>query len=162
MQRRRAACMAPLRRAAAMQVAVKTVTFQERGGCGGGAQARAIAEAAITFSLSHPHVIATYFHEIKPLHVGPEGAADDDAAGSTHRRTGAVGAAVMNDERLQDWKLFLVQEFCEGGSLRNLVDRRGFVNQLGRVKLVRPCPTFLVTAMRPRAPFSHRCVATCG
>eukprot|EP00892_Ulva_mutabilis_P010840 jgi/Ulvmu1/8128/UM040_0023.1 len=135
-----------------LNVAVKTVTFQERGGGGGGAQARAIAEAAITFSLSHPHVIATYFHEIKPMSVapasGPEAntvsAAAQVAPGSGARQgAGAVGAAVMNDERLQDWKLFLVQEFCEGGSLRGLVDRRAFVNHHGRVKL-RKCVECLV------------------
>ena len=51
-------------------MAVKTVTFQERSS-GGSAQQRAIAEAAITFSLTHPNVIATYFHEIKPLTVRP-------------------------------------------------------------------------------------------
>ena len=49
---------------------MKTVTFQERSS-GGSAQQRAIAEAAITFSLTHPNVIATYFHEIKPLTVRP-------------------------------------------------------------------------------------------
>lgn len=36
---------------------------------GGGAQRRAIAEAAITFSLSHPNVVATYHHDIKPLKI---------------------------------------------------------------------------------------------
>lgn len=127
---------------AAVQVAVKTVTFQERSS-GGGAQARAIAEAAITFSLSHPNVIATYFHEIKPLQFAPDGAAAAAPPATSGRRNGAVSAAVLSDARLQDWKLFLVQEFCEGGSLRNLVDSRGFVNQHGRVKLVclLPCHT---------------------
>jgi hypothetical protein len=63
---RRRSCMTPL----GVQVAVKTVTFQERfEAAGGTAQQRAIAEAAITFSLTHDNVIATYFHEIKPLQV---------------------------------------------------------------------------------------------
>ena len=49
---------------------------QERGANVLGARARgstalerAIAEGAITLTLSHPHVVSTYCHEIKPMHV---------------------------------------------------------------------------------------------
>ena len=38
---------------------------------------------------------------------------------------------------LQDWKLFLVQEFCEGGSLRHAIDRCIFITPDCKTKLVR-------------------------
>jgi serine/threonine protein kinase len=38
---------------------------------------------------------------------------------------------------LQDWKLFLVQEFCEAGSLRAAIDRRIFLTPDCKTKIVR-------------------------
>jgi hypothetical protein len=53
-----------------LPVAVKTVIFQDRA-CGGEkAQQRAITEAAITSSVSHPNVVATLSYDLQPLHHG--------------------------------------------------------------------------------------------
>jgi hypothetical protein len=52
-----------------LPVAVKTVVFQDRA-CGGEkAQRRAITEAAITTSVSHPNVVATLSYDLQPLHA---------------------------------------------------------------------------------------------
>ncbi len=49
-------------------MAVKTVVFQDRA-CGSEkAQQRAITEAAITSSVSHPNVVATLSYDLQPLH----------------------------------------------------------------------------------------------
>jgi serine/threonine protein kinase len=105
-----------------VQVAIKTVVFQDR--AASRAQQRAIAEAAITFSLSHPNVVHTYYHEIKPLEIPGGGTLDLVDKQDRH-------------DRIQDWKLFLVQEYCEEGSLRKAIDRRCFLTPGGKTKLVR-------------------------
>lgn len=50
-------------------VAVKTITFQDQMVGGEKAQQTAIMEAAISSSLAHPNVVATYSYDIKPLRV---------------------------------------------------------------------------------------------
>ena len=72
-------------------VAVKTLTFQDQGNViGDKGRNTAIMEAAISSSMSHPNVVATYYHEIKPMKVeGMEGA---ETAGM-----------------IADWKLYIVQ-----------------------------------------------------
>jgi hypothetical protein len=53
-----------------LPVAVKTVVFQDTA-CGGEkAQKRAITEAAITSSVSHPNVVATLSYDLQPLQHG--------------------------------------------------------------------------------------------
>jgi hypothetical protein len=98
-----------------MQVAIKTVVFQEAppppdSSSGGGAAAeaprrargstaleRAIAEGAITLTLSHAHVVSTYYHEIKPLQVPPasEGSHLVDRGGVQVRRRRHAGIMLM-------------------------------------------------------------------
>ena len=63
-----------------MQVAVKTIVFHgqdeaapaQPGGPHRTALERAIAEGSITLSLSHPNVVATYYHDVKPLRMANE------------------------------------------------------------------------------------------
>jgi serine/threonine protein kinase len=182
-----------------LPVAVKTVVFQDRS-CGGEkAQRRAITEAAITSSVSHPNVVATLSYDLQPLHSpgaemeagtlhlqraaalqgqvsdwcalmeGGPGEVDQLIGPSFARKRGVcafVGGCRVQAARvavvaatafLLPWgarrapraaasprpaapahaaspprpspypprrKLFLVQEFCNGGSLRQAVDSR--------------------------------------
>jgi len=71
-------------------VAVKTINFQDRIIGGDKGQNAAIMEAAISSSMSHPNVVATYYHEIKPMRV--EGMKVADSA-----------------DMVMDWKLYIVQ-----------------------------------------------------
>ncbi|KAF5827964.1 hypothetical protein DUNSADRAFT_18452, partial [Dunaliella salina] len=57
-------------------------------------QARAILEAAVSASMSHPNIVTTYHYDIKPIRADPDGLQVDAMAG------------------MDDWKLFLVQEYC--------------------------------------------------
>ncbi|KXZ53724.1 hypothetical protein GPECTOR_6g641 [Gonium pectorale] len=97
---------------------------------GGGSDpraARALADAAISTSLSHPNIVATYTHTLQPLR---DACPEDPLAlstpsplssqspipasgGSSTGTTGAIfgGAAV--------WKLTLIQELCDAKSLRH-------------------------------------------
>jgi hypothetical protein len=81
-------------------VAIKTVLFSEGGALA--AQQRAITEAAVCTSVAHPNVVATYHYDIMPVgqHAPSQGGlvVEDMTKGQK---------AVTND-----WKLFLVQEFC--------------------------------------------------
>ena len=73
-----------------LMVAVKTITFQDRMVGGDKGQNTAIMEAAISSSMAHPSVVATYYHEVKPMKV--EGMDTAIAAGM-----------------VTDWKLYIVQ-----------------------------------------------------
>lgn len=88
-----------------VQVAVKTIVFEDgsAGGAGGQSTAleRAIAEGAIALSLSHPNVVATYHHDIKPLRV------EDTACGAKlhveHAAAEQVLLAPVTGCRLRAW-----------------------------------------------------------
>ncbi|KAF5825549.1 hypothetical protein DUNSADRAFT_8763 [Dunaliella salina] len=78
-----------------LDVAVKTVLFTEHTeGSNLPQKARAILEAAVSASMSHPNIVPTYHYDIKPIRAHHEGIEIDAMAG------------------LDDWKLFLVQEYC--------------------------------------------------
>ncbi|KAI8469769.1 MAG: hypothetical protein J3K34DRAFT_512345 [Monoraphidium minutum] len=103
-----------------LPVAVKTVVFQDKAAGGEKAQKRAITEAAITSSISHPNVVATLSYDLQPL-AAPAG------GGAALRVGAAVGPAAGRgaaEGEVPEWKLFLVQEYCNGGSLRQAVDGR--------------------------------------
>jgi hypothetical protein len=102
-----------------VQVAVKTVAFHTH--AGERPQERAVAEAAITFALAHENVVATYYHEFKPLQIAPWGVVEATGALRGGIRGGAnnvppqePGLSIRKSEEsnpftVQDWKLFLVQ-----------------------------------------------------
>ena len=63
---------------------------------------RAVLEAAISSALQHPNVVATYAHEVQPLAAAP--------AAHHHQQQQRPHEA---------YKLYLVQELCNGGSLQD-------------------------------------------
>ncbi|KXZ42732.1 hypothetical protein GPECTOR_121g432 [Gonium pectorale] len=113
-----------------LPVAVKSVLFQHLSGGGDACDpraARALAEAAISASLSHPNIVATYTYTLQPLHdTGPEHPlalstpsplslkSPSPASGATSAGTagGISGGAAV-------WKLTLIQELCDARSLRH-------------------------------------------
>ncbi|KAG2446993.1 hypothetical protein HYH02_008147 [Chlamydomonas schloesseri] len=108
-----------------LDVAVKSTLLQRargpaagRGGAGADSDPRirqAILEAAISASVSHPHVVATYTYMLQQLGEEPaEGTAD--GASSAWHGSGGSGIEV--------WKLTLVQELCDCNSLRRCLEQR--------------------------------------
>jgi len=96
-----------------LEVAVKTVLFSDRLGVkdkqSAQPQQRAILEAAVCTSVMHPNVVITYHYDITSVTKGSgtkglNGMTIDDSCGTT------------------DWKLYLVQEYCNASlqdALRN-------------------------------------------
>ncbi|KXZ52434.1 hypothetical protein GPECTOR_9g478 [Gonium pectorale] len=94
------------------------------------ATARAVQEAAIAVSLSHPNIVATYTFQLTPLHEDSrQGGAP--CSGSLASACKAPGASSISsgatDPRVgpcapapepEAWRLTLVMERCNAGSLR--------------------------------------------
>ncbi|PNH01072.1 hypothetical protein TSOC_013058 [Tetrabaena socialis] len=85
---------------------------------------QAMLEAAIATTLYHPNVINTYAYDIKPLRMCP---APPSSAGTASNRGGdtimsADGGGIM------DWKLYIIQEYCDGGTLRDALDGSRFLD----------------------------------
>lgn len=83
-----------------LTVAVKTVLFTEHTSVQGKVpeKPRAIMEAAVSTAISHPNLVATYFYDMKPI---------------THDYESGEGLQVSPPTNAtKDWKLFLVQEYC--------------------------------------------------
>ncbi|KXZ47120.1 hypothetical protein GPECTOR_38g358 [Gonium pectorale] len=80
---------------------------------------QAVLEAAISLSMAHENLVATYTYMLKPLVQQPPSAEDGAAAGG-----GSPGRIVGPDEitvadgGADAYKLYIVQELCNGGSLR--------------------------------------------
>ena len=98
-----------------LQVAVKTMTLTADAVTQG--RHAALMEAALSKSIFHPNVVTTYTCDLKPMHVDS-------------RRGGAMtGLQIMNETQvIQEWRLYIVQEFCDGGSLRHAIQARSFLN----------------------------------
>ncbi|PNH11931.1 putative LRR receptor-like serine/threonine-protein kinase [Tetrabaena socialis] len=83
----------------------------------GRARKRAVLEAAISLSLMHPNVVSTYTYELRPLvQEPPPGPAPDWGSESTSRDGGGGSPSCV--EEADGHKLYIVQELCNGGSLR--------------------------------------------
>ncbi|KAG2496440.1 hypothetical protein HYH03_005664 [Edaphochlamys debaryana] len=114
-----------------LSVAVKTVVFsasQER-------RRRALQEAALCQSISHPNIIATYCSDLQP--IGTLGTAPTSGSGGrlgtdpTSQQQAADGSPFANNShgatgdsnnlsRILDWRLYIVMEYADGGPLRCL------------------------------------------
>ncbi|KAG2441122.1 hypothetical protein HXX76_003974 [Chlamydomonas incerta] len=101
-----------------LTVAVKTVVFtanQEN-------RKHALKEAALCQSINHPNIIATYASELQPIGMLPASAAKaDDAAAvlPAGSNTPPVSGARLH-LNIKDWRLYIIQEYAEGGPLGNL------------------------------------------
>ncbi|GAX82044.1 hypothetical protein CEUSTIGMA_g9472.t1 [Chlamydomonas eustigma] len=93
-------------------VAVKTITFQDKLVGGDKGQHTAIMEAAISSSMAHPGLVATYTYEVKPMKVD----------GIDMKSSPAM---------VTDWKLYMVQEYCDAGSLRQAILKFKFLDVRG-------------------------------
>ncbi|GIL90997.1 hypothetical protein Vretimale_17053 [Volvox reticuliferus] len=102
-------------------------------------QQRAVLEAAVSCSVAHPNVVATYHYDITPIR--PSGVVCSGGLlinDGSHMRPGCgTGPGVFpgGTGALSDWKLYLVQEFCDGGSLANALDARAFHDPAGMPNL---------------------------
>ncbi|EFJ49343.1 hypothetical protein VOLCADRAFT_104447 [Volvox carteri f. nagariensis] len=109
-----------------LEVAAKTLLFQaflgSNGDEGGNSlREQAMLEAAIATTLFHPNVINTYSYDIKPLRMCPA------PTSSTHS---SRAETVVSSEggSIMDWKLYIIQEYCDGGTLKDALDGSRFTN----------------------------------
>ncbi|KAJ9511923.1 hypothetical protein QJQ45_004488 [Haematococcus lacustris] len=94
-----------------LAVAVKRLLLQVNSHLGGSLsmQDEGLREAAIAMSLNHSNLVATYTYGLLPLQP-------------------AVAQGL-------DWQLMLVQEYCQGGSLRSAIESRWLLGQAGTLDL---------------------------
>ena len=97
---------------------------------------RAILEAGIGLSLSHPNIVQTYAYTVKKVKATAE--RSPSHASST--------APSMN------WKIYMVQEYCEGGTLLQAMERRAFLQP---VSLLPDLGSILQTALDIAQGMSH-------
>lgn len=74
-------------------------------------------------SLVHPHIVATYAYELKPLAVHGH-AVNGGGSANTHTLIQEPLAAASA------WKLYIVQEYCNMGSLAALLASGGLAGGL--------------------------------
>ncbi|KAG2489621.1 hypothetical protein HYH03_011901 [Edaphochlamys debaryana] len=106
-----------------LPVAVKAVAFS----AGADSRRRAMQEAALCQSITHPNVIATYAAELQPLGgpcVGLEGPGADPGV-------------------CMDWRLLIIQEFADGGPLMGLYGNPALWPAPGEVDLAAVLPLAL-------------------
>eukprot|EP00803_Ostreobium_quekettii_P011186 evm.model.scf_3883.2 EVM.evm.TU.scf_3883.2 scf_3883:5939-9466(-) len=96
-------------------VAIKTVVFQDLEEAPSRPRQRAVLEAAISSSVAHRNIVQTYSYSFKRLETSAV-----EAGGRECPRVVADGGRAGT----VDWKLYIVQEFCDGGSLRECLDQR--------------------------------------
>ncbi|KAG2488918.1 hypothetical protein HYH03_012541 [Edaphochlamys debaryana] len=91
-----------------LEVAVKTVVFS----ASSENRKRALQEAALCQSINHRNIVATYAVDVQPL----------GAVNTPVLQSGGRNNATLSN--LLDWRLYIVQEYCDGGPLRKLVQSR--------------------------------------
>ncbi|KAG2447354.1 hypothetical protein HYH02_007683 [Chlamydomonas schloesseri] len=94
-----------------LDVAVKTVIFNSLGTT----RRAALAEAALSAAVCHSNVVATYLVDVQPLFTPEAAAAAVAAAAADDGPLGASGSVAL------DYRLYIVQEFCDAGPLRQLI-----------------------------------------
>jgi serine/threonine protein kinase len=133
----------------------------------GGAEAarRAVQEAAISAHMSHPNLVGTYTYCLQRLgdpdddrETGGGGTTaaavavtlagyDMEAYKATHEHGMRGGGGPSSGEELGVWKLTLVQELCDGNSLRHCLERGTLV---GCRAVPRPQPEGIWARVLPR------------
>ncbi|KAG2441405.1 hypothetical protein HYH02_009993 [Chlamydomonas schloesseri] len=104
-----------------LPVAVKTLVVHEALlGEEGQKRQRAVLEAAVSSTLCHANVVQTYAFDVRRLGV-LQGAGNKGAAGEDGQQPPA--APGLDGEADSVYQLLLIQEYCEGGSLREGIDQ---------------------------------------
>ncbi|KXZ47124.1 hypothetical protein GPECTOR_38g362 [Gonium pectorale] len=107
-----------------LPVAVKTMVVTDvEGGKEGRRRQQAVLEAAISLSIAHENLVATYTYLLKPLVQQPisvqvvfdDSCSTPGASGCSQAQVPPVATA---DGGADAYKLYIVQELCNGGSLR--------------------------------------------
>ncbi|GFR53171.1 hypothetical protein Agub_g15894 [Astrephomene gubernaculifera] len=110
-----------------LRVAIKTLVTSVAtiAGPRGFTKQCAILESAISMSLYHPNIVATYKYDIKPLVQKPTPAttSPSTSSGSSMAPSAATSGTGSDAEGTADvFKLYIVQEFCNAGTLRRALE----------------------------------------
>ncbi|KXZ47118.1 hypothetical protein GPECTOR_38g356 [Gonium pectorale] len=104
-----------------LPVAVKTIVVTDmEGGNQGRQRQQAVLEAAISLSMAHENLVATYTYMLKPLVQQPGDTSCDGGHGVGPKQ---MPPAAVADDGADAYKLYIVQELCNGGSLRQALAR---------------------------------------
>ncbi|KAG2495964.1 hypothetical protein HYH03_005894 [Edaphochlamys debaryana] len=95
---------------------------------------RALQEAALCQNISHPNIIATYASELQPI-GGPLASSGAEAAAA-----GLGKGLAANPSMFMDWRLYIIQEFADGGPLTGLYGNRSMWLAPGVVNLTAVVP----------------------
>ncbi|KXZ54854.1 hypothetical protein GPECTOR_4g926 [Gonium pectorale] len=111
-----------------LQVAVKTLLVQ-----GDSKQSRQfLTEAAISASLQHTNIVTTYLYELRPLDEVDIRQGSSNAELQLHSSEGSRGSDTPSVlEPRSCWKLYIVQEYCELGTLKAAIDQGYFKGKGG-------------------------------
>eukprot|EP00803_Ostreobium_quekettii_P003920 evm.model.scf_1645.2 EVM.evm.TU.scf_1645.2 scf_1645:26953-31465(-) len=123
-------------------VAIKTVVFQDLPEAVNRQRQRAVIEAAISSSIAHKNIVQTYTYSFKQLQVSAiqELECKDSKCAS-------IDSTSIKTTSVVDWKLYIIQEFCDGGTLRDCLDAKRILNKdSGRPELTTIARLALETA----------------
>ncbi|KXZ54286.1 hypothetical protein GPECTOR_5g373 [Gonium pectorale] len=112
-----------------LPVAVKTLVFS----ASNASRRRALQEAALCQSISHPNVVATYSSELQPL--GPISGTLAGGGSAEMGNPPSEGLAEREMSKLTEWRLYIVQEFADGGPLRTLYGSKDLWRRVGEPNL---------------------------
>ncbi|GIL42069.1 hypothetical protein Vafri_114 [Volvox africanus] len=102
-----------------LPVAVKTlVVANDLAGKEGRARKQAVLEAAISLAMAHPNVVVTYSYNLEPLVHAPL-----EKVQSASSKAAEQFGQIADIESCDAFKLHIVQEYCNGGTLRHALDR---------------------------------------
>ncbi|KAG2494464.1 hypothetical protein HYH03_007516 [Edaphochlamys debaryana] len=108
-----------------LPVAVKTVLVQ-----GDSRQSKQfLTEAAISASLQHANIVTTYLYELRPLDEVDPGSGGMEIhvrQDATRTTSDSSHSGTVPGPRMACWKLYIVQEYCELGTLKSAIDQGYF------------------------------------
>ncbi|KAG2435189.1 hypothetical protein HXX76_007272 [Chlamydomonas incerta] len=141
-----------------MPVAIKTVVFS----ASTEHRKRALHEAALASSIVHPNIIATFCTELQPLGgqlgMGGTNSGDNGQPGGVLRLhpdsnggDGEGSGCGSNLSQFQDWRLYIIQEYADGGPLSGLYGNPAIWQAPGHVHL----PSVVALALGVARALTH-------
>ncbi|KAJ9505950.1 hypothetical protein QJQ45_002740 [Haematococcus lacustris] len=87
-------------------------------------QQRAMTEAAICRTMQHPNIVATYAYDLQVLHAasGGNGTLGSSQCSPAHPGPGPSLSPLEPLKHPTEFKVYIIQEFCDGGTLTAAVD----------------------------------------